>query len=126
MCLLFFVIGGGGALGLVQSSVSVSNQVFAKFLARQPHMGSVLKVPEATRDECMKLALLRLADIMGNAAISRRSPLSPISFSCLPQEIVQTQTDLLTQYRKGENQAFSPLGPDGKPIRRYVASHSLT
>jgi len=69
------------------------------------------------------MALLRLADIMGNATISRRSPTSPISFSCLPQETVQAQTDLLSQYRKGERQAFSPLGPDGKPIRRYSTKH---
>jgi hypothetical protein len=88
-------------------------------------MGSDLKVPEVSRDERMKTALLRLADIIGNAVISRRSPLSPISFSCLSQEIVQTQTDLLTQYRKGENEAFSPLGPDGKPIRRYTASRNM-
>ncbi|KAK2466402.1 hypothetical protein APHAL10511_002044 [Amanita phalloides] len=119
--ILYSVKGGGAGLALVQSSVSITNQVLAKFLARQPYVGSVLRAPEVARDDRMRTALMRLADIMSDSAITRRDPLSPISFSCLTQDIVQTQTDLLTQYRSRENQAFSPLGVDGRPIRRYSA-----
>ena len=81
-------------------------------------MRSDLKPPEASKEERMRVALLKVASIMNDTTLAKRDPLSPISFSCLPQDVVKSQNDLLAQYKKGRDTAFSPLGPDGKPIRK--------
>ena len=117
---LLCVTGGRGSLSLAQGSVSIANQVFSKFLGRQPHVRSDLGVPETSKEDRMKLALSKLADIMKDSSIANRNPHSPISFSCLPQGVIQAQTDLLVQSRKGRQDAFSPVGSDGKPLRRYI------
>ncbi|KAF8631234.1 hypothetical protein AX15_002563 [Amanita polypyramis BW_CC] len=116
---LYPVKGGRGALSLVQGSVSIVNQVFSKFLGRQVRVRSDLGVPEIAREERMKMALLKLAEIAKDTSIAKRNPSCPISFSCLSQRAVQTQIDLLAQYREGRQDAFSPVGPDGKPLRMY-------
>lgn len=68
----------------------------------------------------MKQALQKLAEIMGDPKIAERNPLSSLSFSCLAPEVVKSQSDSLAFYRKGLDRAYLPLGPDGRPIRRYV------
>ncbi|PFH52570.1 hypothetical protein AMATHDRAFT_90296, partial [Amanita thiersii Skay4041] len=67
----------------------------------------------------MRAALAKQASLMGDPSIAKRDPLSSLSFSCLPSNVVQTQTSLLKHYRKRKDSAFSPTGSDGQPIRRY-------
>lgn len=67
----------------------------------------------------MREALDKLAEIMGRPEIADSNPLSPISFSCLSEEGVQRQAELLQKYAAEPKTSFSPLGPDGRPLRKY-------
>jgi hypothetical protein len=49
-----------------------------------------------------------------------RDPLSPMSFSRVTKEVQAMQDNTLALYAKGMRTAFSPLGLDGKPLRRSV------
>jgi hypothetical protein len=42
-----------------------------------------------------------------------------LSFSCLAPEVVASQTDTLSFYKKGLAHLFSPVGPDGRPFRKF-------
>ncbi|KAF8640140.1 hypothetical protein AX17_001376 [Amanita inopinata Kibby_2008] len=116
---LYTVKGACGTLSIVPGTASITNQVFTKFLSRQPHARSDLVNPKTSKEDRMKTALSRLAVMTRDQTIAKRNPRSSLSFCCLSQDVVLSQTNLLKHYQKGKNQAFSPLGPDGKPIRRY-------
>lgn len=66
----------------------------------------------------MQEALQRLADMMGDQSIATRDPSCPLSFSCVTPEIFQNQSDVLRRQMIDEQNAFSPLGMDGRPCRR--------
>jgi hypothetical protein len=68
----------------------------------------------------MQKALFKLADIMDQPDISTRNPLSSISFSCLNEPAIQRQAEMLREYTEDSENNFSPLGPDGRPLRKYV------
>ena len=70
----------------------------------------------------MRAALEELAALAENDAIAARDPLCPLSFSLVPPNVEKLQTDALRLYAKNERLAFSPLGPDGRPIRKHVLS----
>lgn len=112
-------------LSIIPGHASIANQVFAKFISRLPHIPSELAPPETPKRERMKKALSILADIVGDGSIASRDPLSSLSFCCLSPEIVKSQTDTLVQRRKGLNCVFSPLGPEGRPLRRCVTCYLL-
>ncbi|KAG5645743.1 hypothetical protein DXG03_005280 [Asterophora parasitica] len=111
--------GASGTLSIVPWYASIANKVFTNFLARLPPATSELLPPGTNVTERMKTALAYLAELMGDASIASRNPASSLSFSCLSQDVVKRQTDALREYRKGVHKAFSPLGPDGRPIRKY-------
>jgi hypothetical protein len=67
----------------------------------------------------MRDALNTLESIIGDGSIHMRDPQSSLSFSCLTDDIIKQQTDGLAAYRKGQSLAYMPLGPTGRPIRRY-------
>jgi hypothetical protein len=67
----------------------------------------------------MQKALEKLASLMGRPEIAENDPMSPISFSCLSEEGVQRQTELMLRYAVERRTSFSPLGPDGRPLRKY-------
>ncbi|KAJ8086110.1 hypothetical protein AAF712_008282 [Marasmius tenuissimus] len=115
---LYTVKGGAGGLNLVPGTASITNQVYAKFLARLPPTRSDVKPPSLPIEDRMTMALERLAELMGDSSISSRPPCS-LSFSCLSHEVVRGQTESLDLYKKGESEAFDPTGPDGRPIRKY-------
>ncbi|KAF9468857.1 alpha/beta-hydrolase [Collybia nuda] len=117
--ILYTVKGGSGSLSIIPGHASIANQVFAKFLSRLPHTRSDLSPPPVSREERMKSALSELADIMEDPTIASRDPLSSLSFSCLPPEVVKAQTECLAQQWKGLDKTFSSLGPDGRQIRKY-------
>ncbi|KIL68191.1 hypothetical protein M378DRAFT_71959 [Amanita muscaria Koide BX008] len=120
---IMYPIKGGGPTLSLTPIYSVAHQVFSKFLARLPHVRSDLVPPEVPLEERMKTALLKLGEYLNDASVIKRDPLSPISFSGLPPDVVRKQNEMLAQYRKGKNTAFSPLTPEGRPIRRYSNRH---
>lgn len=113
-------LGAAGLLSIIPGSASIVNQVIAKFLSRFPHRRSDLVPPALSVKARMTTALQNLAKVSSNESIATRDPLSSLSFSCLPKDIVKTQEELITQYARNRHQAFSPLGPDGKPLRKYA------
>ncbi|KAJ7122848.1 Alpha/Beta hydrolase protein [Mycena epipterygia] len=119
---LYTVKGGRSYLSITPGTASIVNQVYAKFVLRLPRAPP--KPPSAiTTEERMKEALGRLESIMGDTGnggnFRARDPGSSLSFSCLSDDAVQQQSDALRAYRTGQTLAFIPLGPTGRPYRRY-------
>lgn len=114
-------LGGTSSLSIVPQNASLLHKVFINFLSRLPHVGSDLTSPVPDRMERMKTALGKLAELMGDPAIATRDPSSSLSFCCLSQGIIHKQSENLKRYRKGIFTAFSPLGLDGRPLRRWVS-----
>jgi DNA-nicking Smr family endonuclease len=69
----------------------------------------------------MTSALERLAEFSGDATIADRDPHSPLSFSLITPEEEKETLERIYTYARGQRDAFSPLRPDGWPIRRYVS-----
>lgn len=116
---LFTVKGGAGNLNIVPGHASIMNKVFTTFLGRLPHVRSELVPPETDKTERMKAALSALAEIAGDSSIASRDPSSSLSFSCLSHDAMERQMETLKQYRERKTPTFSPLGPDGRPLRRF-------
>ena len=112
-------IAAAGYLNVV--CASIINQVFAKFLSRQPKARSDLIPQDKPLAEFMRDGLARLAEFRSDKSILDRDPCSPLSFSCAPPDVVKRQDECIVTYSKGMRHAFSPLGPDGRPIRKYVS-----
>jgi len=104
---------------MLSSNASITNQVFVKFISRVTNRPlSEIVPPERSRADRMADALALLSEILGDPNIASRDPDSPLSFSGLSPELSQSQSDVLTLYGKDQAKAFSPLRPDGRPIRR--------
>ncbi|KAI0307025.1 hypothetical protein B0F90DRAFT_1807732 [Multifurca ochricompacta] len=58
----------------------------------------------------------KLAD---DPSIAQRDPLSPMSFSRISVAVQQLQVENYMAAAKGAKKAFSPLGSDGRPMRKY-------
>ncbi|KAJ7047773.1 Alpha/Beta hydrolase protein [Mycena alexandri] len=116
---LYTVKGGGGYLSIPPGTASIVNQVYAKFVSRLPHTRSDPAVPSISTEERMREALALLESLTSTPGLHARDPRSSLSFCCLPDDIIQSQSEGLTAYRKGQTLAYLPLGPTGKPIRRY-------
>lgn len=110
------------------SCASIINRVFAEFLSRlKPHARSPSVLDPKTPDyrrERMEDALEQLAEFVGDASIADRDPCSPLSFSCVSPEVLQSQEDAIRRQQQDEHLAFSPLGMDGRPLRRCASSNS--
>lgn len=72
------------------------------------------------RAERIHQALQTLASLLGDETIATRDPTSALSFSCVSKEVLQSETELLNLQMKDELTAFSPLGLDGRLLRRFV------
>lgn len=105
-----------GYLSLV--SASIVNQIFMKFLSRQPHARSDPYCPDVLPQDRLRTALERLAKIRGDPSIAERDPMSSLSFSCASAEVIKSQEETRATYEKGQRNAFSPLGIDGRPLRK--------
>ncbi|KAJ6516299.1 Alpha/Beta hydrolase protein [Mycena sanguinolenta] len=116
---LYIVKGGAGYLGIPQGTASIVNQVYVKFVSRLPRPRSDTIIPGLLIEDRMREALGTLEQIIGDSSIHTRDPLSSLSFCCLPDEIIQQQTEALNVYRNGQTTAYCPLSPAGRPIRRY-------
>ncbi|TCD63378.1 hypothetical protein EIP91_005609 [Steccherinum ochraceum] len=100
-------------------SASIVNQAFSKFLARQPRSYSHVRRKIDPCDEVMQTALARLAALKVDKSIMSRDPKSPLSFSCVTEEVRKAQEGAVTVYSKGQRKAWSPLGMDGRPLRKF-------
>ena len=56
----------------------------------------------------MRMALGNLAEIIGDPDMTSLDPLCSLSFSCLTQDVIQGQSDLLKHYFKGQASALNP------------------
>jgi hypothetical protein len=68
----------------------------------------------------MKAALATLIEFTGEKSHISREQISSLSFSCVTPEVLKNQIESRQLYAKGAADAFSPLKPNGRPIR-YVA-----
>ena len=67
----------------------------------------------------MKIALDRLAYLVPGKEVTKDlDPTSSLSYCCLSDEVVKQQQDLLDRANRERLSAFSPLGPDGRPLRK--------
>ncbi|KAI0356681.1 alpha/beta-hydrolase [Trametes cingulata] len=114
---LFNVKATHGYLSLLSSSIV--NQVLNKFLTRQPPARSDLDPPAIPLRERMKMALAQLAEWKEDPSLAEQDPLSPLSFSCVTEEVRKSQDELYAIYQEGVQTAFSPLAPDGRPLRKW-------
>ncbi|PCH41599.1 alpha/beta-hydrolase, partial [Wolfiporia cocos MD-104 SS10] len=114
---VFPVKASQGYLSII--SASIVNQVFFKFLSRQPPARSDCTQPEMSLEERMRVALAQLGNFRGDQSFAERDPLSPLSFSCVTPEVQRSQDETYATYQKGERTAFSPLGLDGRPLRKF-------
>ena len=63
-------------------------------------------------------ALETLADLADDLSIAERDPLSPMSFSRISAAVQQLQVENYMAAAKDARKAFSPLGGDGRPMRK--------
>jgi hypothetical protein len=103
---------------------SIVNKAFTSFLAAQSGSGQDGAKPvdpdlfTITIEEFMQRGLNKLADLKDDPSITERDPRSPLSFSCTTPEIVKHQEEMMRKFIDGQQKAFSPLGTDGRPIRK--------
>ncbi|KAH8986317.1 alpha/beta-hydrolase [Lactarius akahatsu] len=112
---LFFIRGAKGCLSVVPECASISNRVFAFFLATLP------TTPSNPHSFALPLAdaMRRLAEIVHDPEISKRKPSSPMAFSCVPPEVLYRRAEIYAGAAPGHRGAFSPLNDNGRPQRRY-------
>ena len=70
------------------------------------------------------MALHRLAEFVEDPSIASRQPNCCLSFSCVTPEVYQSQMDILDKEQSSELTAISPLGLDGRTLRKYGIAHS--
>jgi len=63
-------------------------------------------------------ALEILADLADDPSIAERDPLSPMSFSRISVAVQRLQVENYMAAAKEARKAFSPLGSDGRPMRK--------
>ena len=80
------VVGATACLTLIESTATIVNQVYFKFLSTLPPARSDLILPPNIEAR-MRRALEKLANISGNMSIAERDPASSLSFSCVTQEV---------------------------------------
>lgn len=59
-----------------------------------------------------------LADLTGDESIAELDPLSPMSFSRISVAVQRLQVENYMAAAKDVRKSFSPLGSDGRPMRK--------
>lgn len=113
------------------------NKTFLKFLAALAHLPAGLDPPpfaaptdrptkrlswDARMHARMRTALVRLAELKSRPELAERDPTSPLSFSLLAADEVALREKRLSEYAEGMSTAFDPLGPNGRPLRKWALS----
>jgi hypothetical protein len=102
----------------VPTTASVCNRVFLQFLSRLPEARSELRRPNEPLELFVSRGLEILADLAGDSSIAERDPLSPMSFSRISVAVQRLQVENYMAAAKETRKAFSPLGSDGRPMRK--------
>ncbi|KAH8102211.1 alpha/beta-hydrolase [Cristinia sonorae] len=100
-------------------SASIVNKVFSTFLSRLPPARSDRPAPKKSLARTMEVGLQRLAEYANDVSVVLRDPLSPLSFSRVTEEVRRSQEETYRTFEMGQRKAFSPLGPNGRPIRKF-------
>ncbi|KAI0069186.1 alpha/beta-hydrolase [Artomyces pyxidatus] len=109
--------GCAGYLSLIPTCASILNKIYVKFVSRIPPPESTpLPVPIPIS---MKRALATLAGLVDRPMITMRDPMSPMSFSVVTPEVEKQQREVFISFIRGQTAAFSPLGEDGRPLRKF-------
>ncbi|KAH9965771.1 alpha/beta-hydrolase [Russula dissimulans] len=118
---MYTIKGGQGYISVVPTTASVCNRVFLQFLSRLrlPEARSELRPPKDTLEEYISHGLEILAELAGDPSIAERDPLSPMSFSRISVAVQRLQVENYMAAAKEARKAFSPLGSDGRPMRKY-------
>ncbi|KAI0276318.1 alpha/beta-hydrolase [Russula aff. rugulosa BPL654] len=116
---LYTIKGGQGYISVVPTTASVCNRVFLQFLSRLPKARSDLLPPEDPLDVYISHGLEILADLTGDESIAEMDPLSPMSFSRISVAVRRLQVENYMAAAKDVRKSFSPLGSDGRPMRKY-------
>lgn len=116
---LFIIRGAKACMSIMPGSASLVNQAFSKFLATLPKARSDLVPPKIPVLERTKMALRTLSDLVGEPSYAQRDPRSILSFSCVSPEVARSQLENLRFYARDIENAYCPLGRDGRPMRKY-------
>ncbi|KAI0268106.1 alpha/beta-hydrolase [Gloeopeniophorella convolvens] len=116
---LYIIKGGQGYISVVPTTASVCNRVFLQFLSRLPPARSDLRPPKVPLEVFSSRGLEILATLADDPTIAERDPFSPMSFSRISSAVQQLQVENYTAAARGAKQALSPLGADGRPMRKY-------
>lgn len=97
--------------------------MFLQFLSRLPEARSELRPPRDPLELYIARGLETLADLAGDLSIADRDPLSPMSFSRISVAVQRLQVENYMAAAKGTRKAFSPLGSDSRPMRKWVGNY---
>ena len=107
------------------TTASVCNRVFLQFISRLPHARSELLPPSDSLEDFISRGLEILADIADDPSIAQRDPFSPMSFSRISVSVQRLQVENYMAAARDAKKAFSPLGSDGRPMRKSVGGRVL-
>lgn len=96
---------------------SIVNQTLVKFLNRLPRARSDIRPPSVPVPQRMREALDTVAELTGDPSFSGKDAMCSLNFSCVSPEICKIQAKSRDSYAKDAVHAFSPLQPNGRPIR---------
>lgn len=116
---MYTIIGGQGYISVVPTTASYCNRVFFQFVSRLPHARSELQAPSDPLEVFISRGLQVLAELAGDPSISQRDPFSPMSFSRISVAVQRLQVENYMAAARDAKKAFSPLGSDGRPMRKY-------
>ncbi|KAI9467164.1 alpha/beta-hydrolase [Lactarius psammicola] len=116
---MYTIKGGQGYISVVPTTASVCNRVFLQFVSRLPHARSELRPPSYPLEVSISHGLEILAELADDPSIAQRDPLSPMSFSRISVAVQRLQVENYMAAAKDARKAFSPLGSDGRPMRKY-------
>lgn len=101
-------------MSITPSSAPTLHRIYVDFLGGLPSPPS-----DPTDPDCMKRALVRLAELTADPSIVFRSLKSPMSFSLVCSGVGQSKD--LSALMQGTNAGFSPFPPDRQSERKCVS-----
>ncbi|KAG2013395.1 hypothetical protein CC2G_010312 [Coprinopsis cinerea AmutBmut pab1-1] len=124
---IYTVKGAGSFLSIIPGSASIANQALVKFLSRLPPSRSDILPLQQPIWQRMQLALQLQAELVQTKKLSSSmDPVSSLSFSCLSEDVVEKQTAIIEEFRRGRFLALNPMAPHGKPYRKLSEARSDT
>ncbi|KAI0052586.1 alpha/beta-hydrolase [Auriscalpium vulgare] len=116
---VYFIKGAHACLGLIPSTATIANRVFARFLSNLPHARSDPSTPTDPLELQMSQPLLILSKITDDKSVLGKNPLHAMSFSRIRPEEASRRARKVKEAAVGQSEAFSPLASNGRPVRRY-------